>query len=460
MSHRPAAERSKERLLLLFDEHVQGDRVNFELFKQLQAKDNVIEKLNERLHTAATLAKNTDSLFAKDKLIQTLLEEKATQAELLRTAQAECLELIEKQHILEQRLEREKAELNLQNVKLTSECEALKEKMHNQAEQVQTASSDLDHMSKKGQEFSKRIKTLEEEVKRKTQDCEAAINQVAQMKETERELVQAQSKLQAKYYEEAGAALNLSEPQRNVNCLLEEVREKVRVEASEGTLARLDELANKIKSLADKQANLMRGYIDFKGKYQAADEEKASLEKQVNSLLSENKRLSKALDEKDELCKELQGKLDKAFAEKKNLQHQTKKLQQQEKELHFSENIKQKQLDSLQELTKQLKEWLEAQQRDNKVIRQETWKLRLEHLELKAKYETLQETSFKSEQRASAAQNKLDALIDELWIRDNDLLRKETQRLKLQEDCNLLKTSLRSLEARLKHQTESTKKAE
>lgn len=110
--------------------------------------------------------------------------------------------------------------------------------------------------------------------------------------------------------------------------------------------------------------------------------------------------------------------------------------------------------------TNQLNARLIAQQSNEKERQKEAWEMHMENLELKAKCEELKEKAYKQEQIAATFKNNLDALIDKLWERDNELLRKETMRLKLQGELNHLKVSIQSLQARLKVQSESTKHAD
>lgn len=126
---------------------------------------------------AGASAKNLHSLAAKDKHISALLEAKTALAELLRAQQVKYLELERDLQRFKQQFETENTDFNIQKANLTSECETLKEELLDQKEKLRTAKSDLDCMKERDDESYQRIKTLEEEMKRKTENYEVAFNQ-------------------------------------------------------------------------------------------------------------------------------------------------------------------------------------------------------------------------------------------------------------------------------------------
>jgi len=475
-------QRSKERMLLLFDEKVQGDQVNAELFTQMQAKDILIAKLNERLISTAALAKkaDTDSAAAKEKQLRTLLEERSTLAKALRTAEEKTAELELKEQNSEQRLEEEKGELEILNAALTEESEAQKAQLQDRAEQLRSAKTDVVDMSvivqdltKLNAELNDKIKALNEEMEHNNTEHYQAIKKAEQVEEMERELVQTKTELQqleakhSRATEEASAAKDLRELLYRVGRELDEVCAKISVvdhEAAKAALSSLDALVTQIRTQAAAPKNEMGRVAALKGKVKdlsgALEEERRKTAKalasekahlgRVESLTAEYERLKSASQEANERFKRrlapLQEVQDKAIAQRHEFEQKLEKLNSELQR-------KQTEAANLTERMHTIKAKLEELRRSEEDSRKEARQLRLENLQLQSENAMLSETANAREQKTRDATNRLSALTDELWRRDNDLLRKETQRLKLQEELNMLKASMQHSQARLKHRT-------
>jgi chromosome segregation ATPase len=475
-------QRSKERLLLLFDEKIQGDKVNAEMYTQLQAKDLLIAQLNERLISTAALVKkvDTDSSAAKEKQLKTLLEERSTLAKALRTTEEKTAELERKVQSSEERLEQEKGELEILNAALTEENEAQKAQLQDRAEQIRSAKTDVVDMSaivqdltKLNAELNDKIKALNEEMERNNTEHYQAIKKAEQVEEMERELVQTKTELQQlegkqnKISEEAAAAKDLRELLYRVGKELNEVCAKISVvdhEATQAALTTLDALVSQIRTQATAPKNEASRIVTLKGKVRelstaleeerrktarAQASEKAHLSR-VESLTTEYERLKSALQEANERFKRrlapLQEVQDKAIAQRHEFEQKLEKL---------NSELQRKQTEAvnLNERMQTLKAKSEELRHSEEESRKAARELRLENLQLQSENAILSETANTREQKTREAMNKLTAIADELWRRDNDLLRKETQRLKLQEELNMLKASVQHSQARLKHRT-------
>lgn len=475
-------QRSKERMLLLFDEKVQGDKVNAELYTQLQAKDNLIAQLNERLISTSALAKkgDTDSVAAKEKQVRTLLEERSTLTKALRTAGEKSAELERKVQNSEQQLEQEKGELEILNAALTEESEAQKAQLQDRAEQLRSAKADVVDMSaivqdltKLNAELNDKIKALNEEMEHNNTEHYQAIKKAEQVEEMERELVQTKTELQqleakhTRVTEEASAVKDLRELLYRVGRELDEVCAKITAvdhEAVKAALSSLDALVTQIRTQAVAPKNEAGRMAALKGKVKdlngALEEERRKTAKalasekahlgRVESLTTEYERLKSAFQEANERFKRRLAPLkevqDKAIAQRHEFEQKLEKL---------NSELQRKQTEAvnLTERMHTMKTKLEELRRSEEESRKEARQLRLESLQLQSENAMLSETANAREQKTRDATNRLTAVTDELWRRDNDLLRKETQRLKLQEELNMLKASMQHSQARLKHRT-------
>ena len=474
--------RSKQRLLLLFDERITGDKVNAELLTQLQARDALITQLNERLVSSAALAKkaDTDSAAAKDKQLKTLLEERSALTKSLKAADEKLVELERQVQNSEQRLEDEKAEIEILNAALTEESEAQKSQLQDRAEQLRAAKADVVDMSsivqdltKLNAELNEKIKALNEEMERNNTEHYQAVKKAEQVEELERELVQAKTEVQqltakqTHQSEEVGAAKDLRELLYRVGKEIDEVCVKLSTvdhETARAALETLDAVVRDMRSKAAAPRNEADRIATLKGKIRdltialeeerhktakAMASEKAHLSR-VESLNAEHERLKAALQDANERFKRrlapLQEAQDKAIAQRHELELKIEKL-------NAELQRKQTEAHNLTERTHSLKTKVEELRKAEDESRRTARELRLENLQLQSENSVLAETANSREQKMREALNRLTSVSDELWRRDNDLLRKETQRLKLQEELNLLKASMQHSQARLKHRT-------
>ena len=97
-------------------------------------------------------------------------------------------------------------------------------------------------------------------------------------------------------------------------------------------------------------------------------------------------------------------------------------------------------------LKAKLEELRKSEEENRKVARD----LKLEMVRLQSDNAVLNESGANRDQKLKETSSKLAALIDELWKRDNDILRRETHKIKLVEELNSLKSAVQHSQVRMK----------
>ena len=469
-------QRSKDRVIALLDEKVNSDTMAAEMFVQLQARDKLIEQMNVRLMSMSRKS-DGDSQASKDKQVKSLLEEKSQMAKSLKTSEERIIELETKLKTIGDQAEEEKIQQEVLNEALTEESEALKAQLKDKAEQLRSAKNDIvemskivDDLSKLNNELNEKIKALNDEMERNNTEHYQATKKAEQVEELERELVQsktAQQQLEVKLKqasEDAGRVKELKELIYRVAKETDGVIAKISVvehEAAQTAAGILDKLVAEMRTQAQAPRDNMDRIATLKNKLRETQEaleeerrkaaraqasEKAHLSR-VDSLAAEHERMKASLQDHIERLKKrldpLQGVHEKANAQRRELELKVEnlnaELQRKQTEAAFLSERQQAMKAKFDEVRK-------SEEENRKAARE----LRLENIQLQSSHAMLQETANALEQKGKESRGKQTAMNDELWKRDNDLLRKEMQRLKLVEELNELKTSLQHAQARLK----------
>lgn len=470
--------RSKARLLELLEEKLQGDEICAGLYRQLQARDALIETLNERIVTAEAAAPrlDLDSLAGKEKQLKAALEEKVGLWKRIKAAEDRIANLEEPLMSTRSTFREEREQLDLLVEALTEEVEVLKVQNRDKSEQVKAAKSDIVAMSgivqdltRLNAELNGKIEALNEEMERNNTEHYQAMKRAEQVEQMENELQQAQTDLQqtqsklSNTQEKALAAKDLRELLYKAGKTIDEVIVQISAQDQWQDLAsELDSLVKElrqegrpsrtqdsetlsslkvtIKDLKKDLETARRDLAKEQGTARAHEGRVASLEEELGRTKVEYKekvgRLQERLAPLQELSEKasatrqaLESRLEVADAETQKLQTET---------VHLTQRLQRERIRN-EELRK-------AEEETRRTVRD----LRTEVLQLQTQAATWAEDCNSKDQKAKEAWSRFMAATEEMWRRDNDILRRETQRLKLVEELNSLKTSIQHSQARLK----------
>ena len=470
--------RSKARLLELLEDTLQGDAVSAGLYRQVQARDALIDALNERVVTAEAAAQrlDLDSLTGKEKQLKAVLEEKVGLWKRIKAAEDKVANLEDPLMSTRSTYREEREQLDLLAEALTEEVEVLKVQNRDKSEQVKAAKGDIVAMSgivqdltRLNKELNGKIEALNEEMERNNTEHYQAMKRAEQVEQMENELQQAQIDLQqtqsklVKSQEEAFAAKDLRELLYKAGKAIDEVIIQISAESQWRDLASdLDSLVRElrqvgrppraqdpetlsglkatIKDLRKELEVARRDFAKEQGTARAHEGRVAVLEKELERAKAAHKekvmRLQERLEPLQELSEKatstrqaLESRLEVADAETQKLQIENVHLTQRlHRERSRSEELRR------------------AEEESRRTIRD----LRTEVVQMQTQAATWAEDCNSKDQKAKDALSRLMAATGEMWRRDNDILRRETQRLKLVEELNSLKTSIQHSQVRLK----------
>jgi len=435
----------------------------------LKARDVVIEDLRKRVLQLATQAKrlDTESFAAKEKQLKLLLEDKASLLKQQKGLESSLSDLQSQLQALDSKHQEALQTQQLLSDALTEEGEKLKSQLMERSEQLNSAKTDIAQMSSIVQEMTSLNSELNEKILKMNQDMEQ-VNKTAfeasakaqQCDELEKELVEEKTKtqrLEREVEENEQAKARLKSALAVIETVAEDLKsvenEEVRkaIEALQAIPYLLPapnpahssdpntlstQIAHLKSQLKDEKREFARiSKIDAvqRNRITALEAEKTKLRAELNYVIEKQKKQLVVLKDhvkiSTEKAQDLADRLEKANSDL---------VAAQTSVIHLTARVNA----------------LKSQAVDSKKT-EETLKQTIKSLKNALLDVQFDKTAFEAslqlrESNAKDATARLEAVTEEMWKKDNELVRKETQRLKLQEDFNALKTSLQSSHVQFK----------
>ena len=461
----------KRRLLFLMEENDSETDVYKEMEVQLKAKDTLIDQLNAKLITAEAIAKRHESEFRleKDRPLKEIWEEKEHLCQELDEMKGNLRKFEAQNEELSLNNEALKETLDVQVEALTEDIEALREQLQQRSEAINTAKKDITEMSQIVQdltrlntELNQKIADMNAEMEAKNSESYQAVMKVQQTEMLEKELIG--SKMEVQGLQEKLRELQEREGERkDLQGLLNEVGQKmvrflgeitISDTKTENAVREMDEMLKligekarkprelperKIAALKEKLASWKVEAGNYKKAASIAISEKQYHQSNVDNIRAESARLKREYDisikQLEDKVKLIQGSVDYAFRTRKkveiSLETTASDLARKNAECVFLasqiRDLKDKESD-LRSSKEDLKRSLNTLQ-DRFIASQKTCS-QVEQVNL----------SLKKDLQTALAKGA--ALQEELWKRDNQLLRKECKKLKLMEQVDSLRSTI------------------
>ena len=471
--------KSKERLMQLVED-LESKDVTAQLLRQLKARDALIETLDAKIITAEATAKrfDLDSLSSKDKQLKSCFEEKSSLYRRLKSSEERISSLTDQLISTENTLREEREQVSLLTEALTEEIEVLKSQAKDKSEQIKSARGDVVAMSSIVQDLNRvnedlksKIESLNEEMERVNSEKYQAVKRAEQVDALEVELKQALSDLQNAQRKLTNAQEDVSDMKKLRELVYEaslkvtETAQKLRdfeddewqelgselnqlasSLSSAGSQphaqdpATLSDLKAQIKSLKAELNTANNKLTQAQIASQVHEKRVSELEKELNEMKNSHKE---AILELQERFKPLQIAAEKAIATRQDLENRIE-IANAETQKRLTENA------NLSEKLQKERNRSEELRRNDEENRRTIKELRGEKLQLQAEKNSLEEENRSKEQQMKETLSRVMAVTEELWRRDTDILRRETQRLKLVEELSALKTSIQNSQVRLK----------
>lgn len=462
---------SQRRMLFLMETNTASANLDKELQTQLKAKDVLIDQLNARLITAEVQARRHESenRIEKDRPLKEVLEEKETLAKELEELRGACRDLEAKLEETSLNSEALKETLEVQIEALTEDNEALRVQLHQRSEAVAAAKADIAQMSQIVQDLTRlngdlnaKIASMNEEMEAKNSKHYEAVMKALNTEELEKELVASKTEtlsLQQKVKDLKDVEAEKKDLRLLLRVTAEELIKQLglitivdgkteeAVRSVDTLLRRIGEKAahpsqlpeSKIAALKQKVAFLKGEMANYKRAASIAITEKQYHQSQIDNVRTENERLKReyaiTIKQLEEKVKLIQGSVDYAFRTRKkveiSLEAATSELARKTTEsAHLAGKID------------NLKEW----ESDLKSTKED---LKRNYSALQERYYTVNKLFAQSEQATlqlkkdlQAALTQVAVLKEELWKRDNTLLRKECRKIKLMEQVDSLRSTI------------------
>lgn len=435
----------------------------------LKARDAVIEDLRKRVLQLAAQAKrlDMDSFAAKEKQLKLLFDDKSSLLKQQKTLEASASDLQSQLQSLDlKHQEALQAQLLLHEA-LTEESERLKTQLSERSEQLKAAKTDITQMSSIVQEMTSLNSELNDKILKLNQEMEE-VNKAAfeasakaqQYEELEKELVEEKTKtqrLEREVEEGEQAKGRLKNALAVIGAVTEDLKgidnEEIR-KAIEALQAIPTLLPAPHPPPHSDPSSLSMQIAQLKAQLKDEKRESARINK-IDAV--QRSRISALEGEKTKLKGEMNYVIEKQKKQLMVLREQVKTTSEKGQDL--SERLEKANSDlqvaqtSVVHLTTRVNA-LKSQVTENKKT-EETLKQTIKSLKNALLDAQFDKTSFESslqlrENNAKEATSRVEALTEELWKKDNELVRKETQRLKLQDDYNSLKASLQSSHVQFK----------
>ena len=461
----------QRRLLFLMDTNTTHVDVDNELQVQLRAKDVLIEQLNAKLITTEAQARKheSESRVEKDRPLKELLGEKEVLVKELEGMREVCRDLEAKQEEVSRNTEALKENLEVQIEALTEDNEALREQLRQRSEALAAAKVDISQMSQIVQDLTRlntdlnvKITSMNEEMEGKNNEHYQAVMKAQNTEELEKELVA--SKTEALKLQRKLEQLKEVEAEKDdVKMLLHVTAEELIQQLAQITVAdartgeavrRVDELLRRIGEKAAYPAKLPGSQVAaLKQKVTALNSEVANYKRAANIAITEklfhqsqieNVRTESAKSKREyevtvklleEKVKLIQGSVDYAFRTRKkvelSLESASSELARKTTECVYLTG----KIDSLKEWESDLKSTKEDLKRNYS-------SLQGRYFEVNRLFAQNELATIGLKKDLQTALAKVAVLKEELWKRDNKLLRKECRKIKLMEQVDSLRSTI------------------
>lgn len=435
----------------------------------LKARDAVIEDLRKRIVQLSTQAKRLDSesFAAKEKQLKLLLEDKSALLKQQKGLESSLSDLQSQLLALDSKHQEALQTQQLLSEAVTEEGEKLKSQLAARSEQLNSAKTDIAQMSSIVQEMTTLNSELNEKILKLNQDMEqankAAFEATARAQlsdDLEKELAEERTKtlqLEREVEENEQAKGRLKSALAVVETVTEDLKSveneevKKAIEALQAIpyllpaphsqhspdpsvlTTQIAQLKAQLKEEKREFARISKIDAVQRSRIAALDAEKTKIRKELNYVIEKQKKqlvvLTDHVKNSTEKAQDLANRLEKANSDLQAAQTSTAHLTNRVNTLKSQVTESKKAEETLKQTIKSLKTALLDVQFD-KTAFEASLQLR--------------------EGNAKEATARVEALTEELWKKDNELVRKETQKLKLQEDFNALKTSLQSSHVQFK----------
>lgn len=462
---------SQQRLLFLMDSNTFPVDLDNELQVQLRAKDVLIEQLNAKLITAEAQARRheSESRIEKDRPLKEVLREKEALVKELEEIRGVCRALEAKQEEASLNSEALKETLEVQIEALTEDNEALKVQLHQRSEALAAAKADISQMSQIVQDLTRlnsdlnvKIASMNEEMEGKNNQHYQAAMKALNTEELEKELVASKTdtlKLQQKVEELKGVEAEKKDLKMLLHATAEELitqlaqitvvdeRTREAVRSVDELLRRIGEKAarpdqlpaRQIAALKQKVSSLHSEVANYKRAANIAITEKLFHQSQVENIRTESAKLKREYEgmvkQLEEKVKLIQGSVDYAFRTRKkvelNLESAASELARKTSECVYLAG----KLDSLKDWESDLKSTKEDLKRNYGSLQER-------YFEVNRLFAQSEQTTIGLKKDLRAALTKVAVLKEELWKRDNKLLRKECRKIKLMEQVDSLRSTI------------------
>ena len=451
------------------DSKPQPDSSDLEI--QVKARDSMIEDLNKRIIQLSSQAKrlDTDSAAAKERQLKQLLEDKASLLKQLKAAETTIGELQEKMQKIEAKQEEDKQTHDALTEAQTEELEQLKSRLSEKTSQNTTAKSDVTQMSQIVQEMTSLNTELNEKILKMNQDMEEnnktvfeATAKSSQTEELEKELVEEKTKnqqmeVELRHCREDGE--RWEEKMKHITDIVGRVCEELNSSGLEECKKAVETLKNvqtysPSPKLANSESTLTFQLQQLKSDLKSERKESARISKidslqraRISALESEKTKIKGELGFVVEKQRKQIGVLKDWMKSAVEKSHETEdRLEEVTAELQQSQTA----VLSLNEKVTHFKAQLTDLKKSEEGLKQSVKSLKFSLIDAQSDRTAFESSLLSRESIAKDATSRIEALTEELWKRDNDLLRKETQRLKQQEEMNNMKASLQSSHVQFK----------
>ena len=476
----------RQRTLHLIENSVGPVEFNKELETQLKAKDVLIDQLNAKLVAALAASKKTE-LESKDRSPKELLEDKEKLIQDLSDVQSLYSALVQKHDDLVHHFDTQKDTWEIQVEALTEDNEELRKQLSLRDDSIATSKRDVSEMSaivteltRLNSELNGKIAALNEEMERNNNEHYQAVMKMRQTEELERELVESKTSVLAaeqKLESLKSAAAENSDLRHLFHTMTESMvhnlgkidlsnpENKQAVSALDELLTELSKKSSnlrkqpeaKIAELKQEVAHYKSELVNYKRAVAIALGDKQYHESQVAAVRAEVAKLKHEYDlsvaNLHEKGKLIQSSVDYLLKTRKKtemaLEDSKGELSRKNAECHY-----------LSGQVKALKRWEFDVKSTNNELKQALNTLQARFIEVSKSSVEFEQANIALRSELKAALGKNAVLKDELWKRDNKMLRKECKKIKLMEEVSSLKSTIQISYTRYKSVETDEEKAQ
>ena len=434
--------------------------------RDAKARDALIDDLRKRVLTLSSQAKRLDieSFAAREKQIKQLQEDKTNLLKQIKVLESTVSDLQAQLDASDQKHQEAVQVQQLQIDTLTSECAQLHSDLNVRTDQVKTTKNDISQMSSIVQEITSLNSELNEKILRLNEEMEEtnkrgfeATAKAQQYEELEKEFIEEKERgmrLEREVEEVSRWKTWGDSAKAVIKTVVEDLKtletEEVRksIEALESTFPPPSTSSpDSLSSLSTQLAHLKSELKDTKREFARVTK--------INTV--QHTRISDLENEKVKLKAEMNFVIEKQKKQLNTVKENMRKMTEKQMELMEKSGkvasdlqVAQSKISNLIEKNSSLKTQLNESKRLEETLKNTIKSLKSELIDSKIDRSSYESSLQIRENDAKDAISRIKSLSEELWKRDNDLIRKETQRLRLQEEFNELKTMLQSSHVQFK----------